>query len=142
MNIDDIKREVLKRIKEKYGTIPEEKIIKWINEVPKYKFEPIIFDEDKEEIDKEDLFDRKVSEVIDFLSQYKDYTLEERWSGYEENYFILTVRRPETLDEIAKRICDFVDSDCRDFLKKEEEIAKIDQEIRKLEDKKSKIRGM
>ena len=46
------------------------------------------------------------------------------------------------LDEIAKRICDVVSSDCRDFLKKEEEIAKIDQEIRKLEEKKSKIRGM
>ena len=64
MNIDDIKREVLNRIKEKYGTIPEEKIIKWINEVPKYEFEPLILDEDKEEIDKEDLFLRKVSEVI------------------------------------------------------------------------------
>ena len=101
MNIDDIKRKVLNRIKEKYGTIPEEKIIKWINEVPEYEFEPRIFDEDKEEIDKEDLFVRKVSEIIDFLSQYKDYTLEERWSGYEENYFMLTVRRPDTLDEIA-----------------------------------------
>ena len=110
--------------------------------MPKYKFEPLIFDEDKEEIDKEDLFDRKVSEVIDFLSQYKDYTLEERWSGYEDNYFMLTVRRPETLDEIAKRICNVVVSDCRDFLKKEEQIASIDQEIRKLEEKKSKLRGM
>lgn len=143
MNIEDIKKEVLNRIKEKYGTIPEEEIIKWINKVPKYEFKPRIFDEDKEEIDKEDLFDRKVSEVIDFLSKYKgDYILEERWSGYEDNYFMLIVRRPETLDEIAKRICDVVSSDCRDFLKKEEEIAKIDQEIRKLEDKKSKIRGM
>ena len=141
MNIDDIKREVLNRIKANYRTIPEEKIIKWIDNIPAYRFEPLILDEDKEEIAKEDLFDRKVSEVIDFLSQYKDYALEERWSGYEENYFMLTVRRPETLDEIAKRICDVVDSDCRYFLKKEEEIASIDQEIRKLEDKKSKIRG-
>ena len=110
--------------------------------MPAYHFEPRILDEDIEEINNESICNRKISEIIDFLSQYKDYTLEERWSGYEDNYFMLTVRRPETLDEIAKRICDVVSSDCRDFLKKEEEIAKIDQEIRKLEEKKGKIRGM
>ena len=140
MNIEDIKKEVLKQIEKKYNTIPVEKIIQWINEVPAYEFKQLIITADKEEIYKEDLFDKKISEVIDFLSQYKDYTLEERWSSYENNYFVLTINRPENLDEIAKRICITVEYNCHNFLKKEEQIAKIDKEIRKLEDKKSKIK--
>ena len=143
MNIEDIKKEVLNRIKESYRTIPEEKIIKWVNSLPSYLFEPNILIDEKEEIDVEQICGKKISEVIDFLSQYKDYILEYRWVGYEDNfYFMLVNRRPETLNEITKRICDFVDSDCRDFLKKEEQIADIDKEIRKLEDKKSKLREL
>ena len=140
MNMEDIKKEVLKQIKKKYNTIPVEKIIQWINEVPEYEFKQLIITADKEEIYKEDLFDKKISEVIDFLSQYKDYTIEERWSSYENNYFVLTINRPENLDEIAKRICITVEYNCRKFLKKEEQIAKIDNEIHKLEDKKRKIK--
>ena len=143
MNIEDIKKDVLNRIKENYRTIPEEKIIKWINNVPPYLFEPYILTDEQEEIDVEQICDRKISEVIDFLSQYKDYILEYRWDGYEDNFsFMLINQRPETLDEITRRICDFVDSDCRNFLKKEEQIADIDKEIRKLEDKKSKLREL
>ena len=140
MNIEDIKKEALKQIKKKYNTIPVEKIIQWINEVPAYEFKQLIITVDKEEIYKEDLFDKKISEVIDFLSQYKDYTIEERWSSYENNYFVLTINRPENLDEIAKRICIIVEYNCCNFLKKEEQIAKIDKEICKLEDKKRKIK--
>ena len=143
MNIDDIKREVLNRIKEKYGTIPEEKIIKWIDNVPAYHFEPRILDEDIEEIDNGNICNRKISEIIDFLSQYKeDYILEERWPDYEDNIFVIVKRRPETLDEIVKRICDIVSGDCSFFLAKEEQIADIDKAIRKLEDKKSKLREL
>ena len=140
MNMEDIKKEVLKQIKKKYNTIPVEKIIQWINEVPAYEFKQLIITVDKEEIYKEDLFDKKISEVIDFLSQYKDYTIEERWSSYKNNYFVLTINRPENLDEIVKRICITVEYNCRKFLKKEEQIAKIDNEIHKLEDKKRKIK--
>ena len=143
MNIDDIKREVLNRIKETYRTIPAEKIIKWIDDVPAYHFEPRILDEDIEEINNESICNRKISEIIDFLSRYKeDYILEERWPDYEDNIFVIVNRRSETLDEIVKRICDIVGGDCSLYLAKEEQIASIDQEIRKLEEKKSKIRGM
>ena len=82
-DIKDIKTEVLNRIKavQEYKRIPEKKINQWINEIPTYEFEPRTSTEVKEEIDRENLFDRKVSDVITYLSQYKDYTLEERWSG-------------------------------------------------------------
>ena len=143
MNIEDIKKEVLSRIKETYRTIPAEKIIKWIDDVPAYHFEPRILDEDIEEIDVDKICNREISKIIDFLSQYKeDYILEERWPDYEDNIFVIVKRRSETLDEIVKRICDIVGGDCSLYLAKEEQIASIDQEIRKLEEKKSKIRGM
>ena len=143
MNIEDIKKEVLNRIKETYRTIPAEKIIKWIDDVPTYHFEPRILDEDIEEINNESICNRKISEIIDFLSQYKeDYILEERWPDYEENIFVIVNRRSETLDEIVKRICDIVGGDCSLYLAKEEQIANIDNAIRKLEDKKSKLREL
>ena len=143
MNIEDIKKEVLNRIKETYRTIPAEKIIKWIDDVPAYHFEPRILDEDIEEIDNASICNRKISEIIDFLSKYKeDYILEERWPDYEDNIFVIVKRRPETLDEIVKRICDIVGGDCSFFLAKEEQIADIDKAIRKLEDKKSKLREL
>ena len=143
MNIEDIKKEVLNRIKETYRTIPTEKIIKWIDDVPAYHFEPRILDEDIEEIDNASICNRKISEIIDFLSQYKEnYILEERWPDYEDNIFVIVSRRSETLDEIVKRICDIVGGDCSFFLAKEEQIADIDKAIRKLEDKKSKLREL
>ena len=143
MNIEDIKKEVLNRNKETYRTIPTEKIIKWIDDVPAYHFEPRILDEDIEEIDNASICNRKISEIIDFLSQYKeDYILEERWPDYEDNIFVIVSRRSETLDEIVNRICDIVGGDCSFFLAKEEQIADIDKAIRKLEDKKSKLREL
>ena len=143
MNIEDIKKEVLNRIKETYRTISAENIIKWIDNVPVYHFEPRILDEDIEEIDNGNICNRKISEIIDFLSQYKeDYILEERWPDYEDNIFVIVKRRPETLDEIVKRICDIVGGECSFFLAKEEQIADIDKAIRKIEDKKSKLREL
>ena len=141
MNIEDIKKEVLNRIKnvQKYKRIPEKKIKQWINEIHASEFEPYTITEIKKVVDQENLFDRKVSEVIAFLSQYKDYTLEERWDGYETNYFVFTVQRLETLDEITTRICKTVYADCCLFLEQEEQIADIDEQIRKLENQKSKL---
>ena len=63
-------------------------------------------------------------------------------ADYEDNIFVIVSRRSETLDEIVKRICDIVGGDCSLFLAKEEQIADIDKAIRKLEDKKSKLREL
>ena len=141
MDTVDIKSEVLNRIKaiKKYKKIPEKEIIKWINEIPISEFKPYIITEDRELVAKEDLFGRKVSEIIDFLSEYKDYILEERWSCYEDNYFMFVTNRSETTDEIIKRIYSSVNEDCCILLKKDDEIANIDEQIRKLENRKRKL---
>ena len=136
MDIEDIKKEVLNRIKgiQKYKRIPEKKIIKWINEIPATYFNPYTITEDKEDANEKFLYDRKVSEIIDYLSKYKDCILEERYFGYE-----FCIYRPETSDEIVRRLCLIVESRCDDLLRKEEEIAKIDEEILKLKNRKRDI---
>ena len=143
MNTEDIKKEVLNRIKsiKKYKRIPEKEIVQWIDEIQQNEFEPYTINEEKEEVDKDMILYRKVSDIIDFLSQYtdKDYILEERWWGYEDNYFLFTVDRQETSDEIVARICSKVESSCRAFLEKDKQIAEIDKEIRRLQNKKSEL---
>lgn len=141
MNIEDIKKEVLNRIKndQEYAEIPEKYIFQRINEIPVSEFSPYTITDIKKEIDWKNLFNRKVSETIDFLSQYKDYIIEERWSDYEHNYFVFVIERLETSDEIIERIYDIVDRDCRAFLERNDEIADIDEQIRKLKNRKNKI---
>ena len=136
MDIEDIKKEVLNRIKgiQKYKRIPEKKIIKWINEIPANYFNPCTITEDKEDANEKFLYDRKVSEIIDYLSKYKDCILEERYFGYE-----FCIYRPETSDEIVRRLCFIVESRCDDLLRKEEKIARIDEEILKLKNRKRDI---
>ena len=141
MDIKDIKNGILNRIKstQKYSRITKEKITEWINEIPSDYFTPHTITEDKGEVDRGILFDRKVSEIIDYLSQYKDYILEERWPSYEDNEFVLVINRPETSDEIVRRLCLIVESRCDELLRKEEQIADIDKQIRKLENQKRKL---
>ena len=136
MDIEYIKKEVLSRIKgiQKYKRIPEDKIIKWINEIPTIDFNPHTITEDKEEADEEQLYDRKVSEIIDYLSNYKDCILEERYFGYE-----FCIYRSETPDEIIERIYNIVDINCRVFIERNDEIANIDEQIQKLENRKKLI---
>ena len=135
-DIEDIKKEVLNRIKsiQKYKRIPEKKIIQWINEIPAIDFNPYTITEDKEEANEKFLYDRKVSEIIDYLSKYKDCILEERYFGYE-----FCIYRPETSDEIIERICNVVGVNCRVFLEQNDEIANIDEQIHKLENRKKLI---
>ena len=136
MDIEDIKKEVLNRIKgiQKYKRIPEKKIIQWVNEIPATDFNPYTITEDKEEADEKKLYDRKVSEIIDYLSKYKDCILEERYFAYE-----FCIYRPETSDEIIERICNRVSAYCRVFLEQNDEIANIDEQIHKLENRKKQI---
>ena len=136
MDIKDIKNGILNRIKstQKYSRITKEKIMEWINELPSDYFTPHTITEDKEEANERFLYDRKVSEIIDYLSKYKDCVLEERYFGYE-----FCIYRPETPDEIVRRLCLIVESMCDALLRKEEEIAKIDEEILKLKNRKRDI---
>lgn len=139
MDIAKIKQELFNKIKFNYINIPNKDIFKIIDDIPQNKFKPLTITEIIKEVDKDDLFDRKVSEIITFLSQYKDYTLEERWNGYIDNYFTLTQERQENLDEIVNRIYNDIKSNCQEYVTKEEELKKIEKQISELQDKRNKI---
>lgn len=139
MDSDKIKQELFNKIKFTYINIPNKDIFKIIDDIPQNRFKPLIITEIIKEVDKDDLFDRKVSEIITFLSKYKDYTLEERWSGYIDNYFTLTQERQENLDEIVNRVYNDIQSDCQKYVTKEEELKKIDKQISELQNKRNKI---
>ena len=139
MDIAKIKQEIFNKIKFNYINISNKDICKIIDDIPQNKFKPLTITEIIKEVDKDDLFDRKVSEIITFLSQYKDYTLEERWNGYIDNYFTLTQERQENLDEIVNRIYNDIQSDCQKYVTKEEELKKIEKQISELQNKRNKI---
>lgn len=139
MDIAKIKQELFNKIKFNYINIPNKDIFKIIDDIPQNKFKPLTITEIIKEVDKDNLFDRKVSEIITFLSQYKDYTLEERWNGYIDNYFTLTQGRQENLDEIVNRIYNDIQSDCQKYITKEEELKKIEKQISELQNKRNKI---
>lgn len=139
MDIDKIKQELFNKIKFTYINISNKDIFKIIDDIPQNNFKPLTITEIIKEVDKDDLFDRKVSEIITFLSQYKDYTLEERWYGYEDNYFVLTQERQENLDEIVNRIYNDIQSSCQEYVTKEEELKRIEKQISELQDKRNKI---
>lgn len=139
MDIDKIKQELFNKIKFNYINISNKDIFKIIDDIPQNKFKPLTITEIIKEVDKDDLFDRKVSEIITFLSQYKDYTLEERWYGYEDNYFVITQERQENLDEIVNRIYNDIQSSCQEYVTKEEELKRIEKQISELQDKRNKI---
>ena len=52
---------------------------------------------------------------------------------------MFVTNRSETTDEIIKRIYSSVNEDCRILLTKVDEIADIDDQIRKLESRKRKL---
>lgn len=139
MDIAKIKQEIFNKIKFNYINISNKDIFKIIDDIPQAKFKPLIITEIIKEVDEDALFDRKVSEIITFLSQYKDYTLEERWYGYEDNYFVLTQERQENLDEIVNRIYNDIQSICQEYVEKEEELKKIEKQISELQNKRNKI---
>lgn len=139
MDIAKIKQEIFNKIKFNYINIPNKDIFKIIDDIPQNNFKPHTITEIIKEVDKDDLFDRKVSEIITFLSQYKDYTLEERWNGYIDNYFTLTQERQENLDEIVNRIYNDIQSSCQEYVTKEEELKRIEKQISELQDKRNKI---
>ena len=139
MDLNKIKQEIFSKIKFNYINIPNKDICKIIDDIPQNKFKPLTITEIIKEVDKDDLFDRKVSEIITFLSQYKDYTLEERWNGYIDNYFTLTQERQENLDEIVNRIYNDIKSNCQEYVTKEEELKKIEKQISELQNKRNKI---
>lgn len=109
-------------------------IKKIVNELPDSEFTPNLVDRDIN-ADEDKLFDRNVTDVIDYLSSYKEYKLIQRWSGYESNYFVFSKKEEETEEEIFERLYDIVNNKYSKVLTKKSEIASLNLQKKALQDK-------
>ena len=93
--IKDIKERLINRLKITYREFvcfDIADVIKIVDELPETEFTPNFVYRDIN-VDEDKLFDRNVTEVIDYLSSYKEHKLIQRWSGYESNYFVFNKPR-------------------------------------------------
>ena len=135
--IKDIKERLINRLKRTYREcvcFDIEDVRKIVDELPESKFTPKLVDRDII-ADKDKLFDKNVSDVIDYLSSYKDYTLRQRWNCYESNYFVFSKKEKETEEEIFERLYDTVNSKYSRLLDKKSEIASLNLKKKALQDK-------
>ena len=102
--------------------------------MPESAFTPRLVDRDII-ADKDKLFDKNVSDVIDYLSSYKNYKLRQRWSGYESNYFVFSTKEKETEEEMFNRVYDIVNNKYSRLLDKKSEIASLNLKKKELQDK-------
>ena len=135
--VEDIKEKLTNSLKNLYHErvyfdIADVKRI--VNEMPESAFTPRLIDRDII-ADKDKLFDKNVSDVIDYLSSYKEYKLIQRWSGYESNYFVFSKKEEETEEEIFERLYDIVKSKYSNLLTKKSEIASLNMKKKALQDK-------
>ena len=135
--IKDIKEKLIKRLKRTYREcvgFDIADIRKIVDELPEYEFTPILVDRDIN-ADEDKLFDRNVTDVINYLSSYKEYKLIQRWSGYESNYFVFSKKEEETEEEIFERLYDIVKTKYSNLLTKKSEIASLNMKKKALQDK-------
>ena len=135
--VEDIKEKLTNRLKNLYHErvyfdIADVKRI--VNEMPESAFTPRLIDRDII-ADKDKLFDKNVSDVIDYLSSYKDYTLRQRWNCYESNYFVFSKKEKETEEEMFERVYDIVNNKYSRLLDKKSEIASLNLKKKELQDK-------
>ena len=135
--IKDIKEKLINRLKRTYREcvcFDLADVRKIVDELPEYEFTPILVDRDIN-ADENMLFDRNVTDVINYLSSYKDYKLIQCWSGYESNYFVFSKEENETEEEIFERLYDIVDGKYSELLTKKSEIASLNLKKKALQDK-------
>ena len=135
--IKDIGEKLINRLKRTYREcvcFDIEDVTKIVNEMHESAFTPKLVDRDII-ADKDKLFDKNVSDVIDYLSSYKDYTLRQRWNCYESNYFVFSKKEKETEEEMFERVYDIVNNKYSKLLDKKNEIASLNLKKKELLDK-------
>lgn len=135
--VKDIKEKLINRLENIYhdcACFDITDVRKIVNELHDSEFTPNLVDRDIN-ADKDKLFYRNVSDVIDYLSSYKEYKLFQRWNCYENNYFVFSKKEEETEEEIFERLYDIVNNKYSRLLDKKSEIASLNLKKKELLDK-------
>lgn len=119
MSIEKIKEEIFKNVKEDicyfFKNVNVSDIEKIINKIPDSEYKPKIVKREIK-VDKEKLFRNKVSNVIKYLSSYKDYELCECLGG-----FVFVKDDFETYEEIILRMNKNIFCKCKALSEKRNE---------------------
>lgn len=95
------------------------------------------------DIDEKMLF-TDIDSVIKFLNSLKKdgYTnIEQKWSGYEDNYFVATKIEKETDEEMYERFCHEIEEEIEEIEKKLEIKEKKKEEMNVLRNKMRKLQA-
>ena len=141
MNIKDVKEKLIDRLKRPFREsicFDIEDVKKIVDELPESEFAPILVDRNIH-VNKDKLFDRNVTDVIDYLSGYKDCELRQEWRSYESNYFVFSKKGKETEEEIFERLYDIVHTKYSNLLTKKHKIASLNMKKKELQDEIDKL---
>lgn len=140
--INRIKEKIINELKDEFYyddsfNIPD--IERIVNKIPESDFAPKFIERDIE-VDEGKLFDKTVSEIIDYLSSYKDCKLYRRWNNYEDNYLAFGKKELETEDEIFNRLFIDVKDKYEKLLENKNELEELNRRKQKLQDEITKIK--
>ena len=140
--INRIKEKIINGLKDEFYyddsfNIPD--IERIVNKIPESDFTPKFIERDIE-VDEGKLFDKTVSEIIDYLSSYKDCKLYRRWNNYEDNYLAFGKKELETEDEIFNRLFIDVKDKYEKLLENKNELEELNRKKQKLQDEITKIK--
>ena len=135
----DIRKKLLERAKDTCSYmlgngVTLQELDEIVNNIPSSEFEPLqIFREI--EADNDRLYDTDVTEIIEYLSAYKEYQLILDDSSSSCAYFTFGKNENETDEEIVCRLLPRVKSNCSDIMIVKEKKNAIKEEKRKLQEK-------
>lgn len=109
-------------------------VVKIVEDIPSSEYSPQLVEKEIS-ADEERLFGENVSDVIDYLSSYKDCELRQEWSGYEDNYFVFVKKVIETDDEIIDRLHIYVGEEIKSLLRKRDEQESLKKKKKEYQDK-------
>ena len=109
-----------------------------VNEIPESDFTPkyvkkyINVDEDK-------LFNKNVSDIIDYLSLYEDCELQQLSNEYENKYFVFSKKIVETKDSVFNRLLIDTRNIYSKLLKNKYKLEELNKRKQEIQDKIAEI---
>jgi len=104
---------------------------------PREEYKTVDLDEDK-------LFGQTPSFISKYLSEYEqkfgEGTVEQRWSGYEDNYFVYQYKGVEDDNVIEGRLYEHVSKEVDKYLKEKEKKLAKEKRIKELEKELAKLK--
>ncbi len=95
-------------------------------------------------LDEEKLFGQTPSFISKYLSEYEQKfgkgTVEQRWSGYEDNYFVYQYKGVEDDDTVENRIYDHVNKEADKYVMEKERKEAKKKRIKELEKELAKLK--